>query len=538
MSTQELSPALNNGRPAPAPIPPKASVFAGIETKWLVAIAVVFGVFMAVLDVTVVNIALAKLQAVFGVSLDSIQWVVTGYTLAQTVSIPLFGYLADRYGAKWIYLASLAMFTVASMLCGLSWSNNSMIAFRILQGLGGGALLPLAIAQIFAVFPPAERGRATAAIGIPVLLAPAIGPTLGGYLVQNADWRLIFYLNVPIGVIGFIMGAFILPRSQPNARARLDIVGLALSMAGFASLVYGVGEAASDGWGSPTVIGFSVFGALCLLALVVVELRSADPLLDMRLFKDWNFASGNLITWATRFALFGALFLMPLFLQSLRGLNPQQAGLVLLPSSLVTIVVLPFSGIFVDRVGAKWSIVVGLTVLTFTSYLLAHITLATPIRLLQLWLIGRSIGLGFAAQPAQVIALSNIPRAKLSRASSFYNVMAQVASAFTTSFLATYVKGRTAPHFAHLADMTTPSSPTALFINQLIAGAQARGLTALQARAQVLQLVVGQMRRQASVLAFRDALLLIAALTACGALLALLVGSPSKRAGEPAMIME
>src|SRR5690349_13593818 len=162
MSTQERSPALNNRPLAQAPLP-AAGIFGGLETKWLVAIAVVFGVFMAVLDATVVNIALAKLQAVFGVSLDSIQWVVTGYTLAQTVSIPLFGYLADRYGAKWIYLFSLAMFTIASMLCGLAWSNSSMIAFRILQGLGGGALLPLAIAQIFAVFPPAERGRATAA---------------------------------------------------------------------------------------------------------------------------------------------------------------------------------------------------------------------------------------------------------------------------------------------------------------------------------------------------------------------------------------
>src|SRR3954449_2073229 len=179
----------------------------GLEYKWLVAIAVIFGLFMAVLDSTVVNIALPKLQAVFGATLNDIQWVVTAYTLAQTVSVPMFGYLADRFGAKWIYIISLLLFTLSSMLCGLAWSVNSMIVFRVLQGLGGGALLPLGIAQVYAVFPPEERGRSQAAIGIPVLLTPALGPTLGGYLVQNFDWRLIFYINVPIGIVGMFMCA-------------------------------------------------------------------------------------------------------------------------------------------------------------------------------------------------------------------------------------------------------------------------------------------------------------------------------------------
>ena len=188
----------------------------------------IFGLFMAVLDTTVVNIALPKLQAIFGATLNDVQWVITGYTLAQTVSIPLFGYLADRYGVKWIYIISLGLFTIASALCGLAWSVNGMIFFRVLQGLGGGALLPLGIAQVYAVFPPAERGRSQAAIGVPVLLAPAIGPTLGGYIVQYADWRLIFYLNVPIGIVGIFMCAALLRRGRYNERARLDIMGLTL----------------------------------------------------------------------------------------------------------------------------------------------------------------------------------------------------------------------------------------------------------------------------------------------------------------------
>ena len=352
--------------------------FLGLEYKWLVAIAVIFGLFMAVLDTTVVNIALAKLQAVFGATLTDVQWVVTGYVLAQTVSIPLFGFLADRFGAKWIYILSLGLFTLASALCGLAWNVNSLIFFRVLQGLGGGALLPIGIALVYAVFPPNERGRSQAAIGIPVLLAPALGPTLGGYIVQNYSWRLIFYINVPIGIVGMFMCAMLLRRERFNQKARLDILGLTLSTLAFSSLIYGVGEAASDGWYSSTVMGFIIFGLICLITLIIVELRTDDPLLDFSIFKSWNWTSAILITVATTFALFGALFLVPQYLQVLRGLTPIQAGLILLPSSLVTLVALPLSGILMDRFGPKWSILIGLVALGVASYLLSGMTLATP----------------------------------------------------------------------------------------------------------------------------------------------------------------
>ncbi|NTU86281.1 MAG: DHA2 family efflux MFS transporter permease subunit, partial [Chloroflexales bacterium] len=303
--------SLRAGALGPASRQPAERHFLGLDYKWLVAIAVIFGLFMSVLDTTVVNIALAKLQAIFGATLNDVQWVITGYTLAQTVSIPICGYLADRYGTKWVYIGSLGLFTLASLLCGLSWSVGSMIFFRVLQGLGGGALMPLSIAQVFAVFPPEERGRSQAAIGIPVLLAPAIGPTVGGYIVQYADWRLIFYINVPIGIVGMLMCAMLLRRGHPNTHARLDIPGVILSTLAFASLVYGLGEAASDGWSSTKVLGFIVVGLIGLVALIIVELRTDDPLLDFRLFRSWNWTSANLITWATTLALFGALFLIP-----------------------------------------------------------------------------------------------------------------------------------------------------------------------------------------------------------------------------------
>jgi EmrB/QacA subfamily drug resistance transporter len=532
MSTAE--PLLPDGGLA-APRQPANTNFLGLEYKWLVAIAVIFGLFMAVLDTTVVNIALPKLQAVFGATLNDVQWIVTGYTLAQTVSIPLFGFLADRFGAKWIYILSLGLFTIASALCGLSWNVNSMIFFRVLQGLGGGALLPIGIALVYTVFPPHERGRSQAAIGIPVLLAPALGPTLGGYIVQNYSWRLIFYINVPIGIVGIFMCIALLRRGRFNQKARLDIAGLTLSTLAFSSLIYGVGEAAADGWYSSTVIGFIIFGLICLVALILVELRTDDPLLDFSIFKSWNWTSAILITVATTFALFGALFLVPQYLQVLRGLTPIQAGLILLPSSLVTLVALPVSGILMDRFGPKWSILIGLVALGVASYLLSGMTLTTPLVNIQLWLIGRSIGLGFASQPASVIALSDVPPSKLARGSSFFTVLRLVSSAFVTSFLATYVKDRALPHYAHLAEQTTPTSPLYAYIRGVVGQAAAQGNWTLPVQARIVRQVALQLRLQATVMAYRDALMLITGFIVVAFVLAFFVGNPRPRGGAEIM---
>jgi EmrB/QacA subfamily drug resistance transporter len=333
------------------------------------------------------------------------------------------------------------------------------------------------------------------------------------------------------------MCATFLKRGRYNPFAKLDIPGVTLSTLAFASLVYGIGKAASNGWTSLTVIGFSTFGAICLVALIIVELRTPDPLLDFSLFKNWNWTSANLITWVITFGLFGALFLVPLYLQNLRGLTAIQSGLVLLPSSLVTILVLPMSGLVIDRFGPKLAILIGLVALAIASYLLSHMTLTTPTLVLQVWLIGRSVGIGFANQPASVIALSSIPPQKLARASSFFNVLRQVSSAFTTSFLATYVQDQIRPHFAHLAEETTPSSPAYFYLRSVVGQAAAKGEWAIVAQAQAVRQIVRQMQLQAAVMAYRDALLLITGFVVVAFVLALFVGNPRAHGGA-APVME
>lgn len=504
----------------------------GIAYKWLVVAVVIFGIFMSILDSTIVNIALAKLQTVFGVGLNDIQWVFTGYLLALAVSVPLAGYLADRFGIKRVYLTALVLFTLGSALCGLAWSAQTIIFFRILQGLGGGALLPLATAMIFSAFPPQERGMASAALGIPILLAPALGPTLGGYIVQYGDWRLIFYLNVPVGVVGLFMGLYLLrERRSPNP-GRFDLPGFVLSTIGFATLLYGISDASTDGWTSTKVLLFIGIGIVSLIGFALVELQSESPLLDIRLFRDWNFATGNVILWVVQIALFGALFLLPLFLQQLRGLAPFETGLWFLPSALAAAVMLPLGGFLVDRIGAKWVILAGTIILTLASYGLSHISLYTTFWALQVVLIARSAALSFTLQPSNVVALYDVPRNALPRASSLVNVLRQMMASLGTALLATFVQNRTPIHFAHLTEQATMFSPAAAFVAQTTQSLVARGFEPSTAQMMALRILALQIQSQASVMAFDDTYLLAAAIGGVGIIIALFLR------GRPQVIQE
>ena len=504
----------------------------GLAYKWWVVVVVTFGVFTVVLDTTAVNIALAKLQAIFGTTLDGIQWVVTSYILALTVSIPFFTNMADRFGVKRIYLLSLILFTVASALCGLAWNLPSLIAGRVLQGLGGGALLPLAIAQIFTIFPHEERGRASATVGVPVLIAPALGPTLGGYLVENVSWRLIFYINIPIGMAGVLIGWLILREYRPPFARPMDWPGLILSTFAFSILVFGISKSAEDGWLSTTVVISLTIGLVGLFILTIIELNTKYPVLDFRLLKDWNYLAGNLIVWVVQIGLFGALFLLPIFLQNLRGLSAIQTGLWLLPSAIATAIILPLSGILVDRFGAKPVIIIGVAALILTTYSLSNLSLSTSFWTLQLWLLGRSVAMALIFQPSTVISLSNIPREALARATALRTITRQVVVAFGLAMLSTYVEGRLPLHFAHIAERATAASPARFFVGQLTSRFQAQGFSPPTAQGLALQQLGQQIRLHATILSYRDAFLLTTFIVATGLIIALTLKPATRPEGE------
>jgi EmrB/QacA subfamily drug resistance transporter len=499
----------------------------GLAYKWTVMIVVIFGLFMVVLDSTIVNIAIPRLQTDFGAPLASVQWVSTGYTLAQAVATPLTPFLSERLGLKRLYLLALALFTLGSALCGLSWSLPVLIFFRILQGVGGAPLLPMSITLLYREFPLQERGMATGILGIPILLAPALGPTVGGYIVTSVGWPLIFYLNVPIGIVGFVMGYFLLREYRPGGTSHFDFAGFVFSAIGLATVLYGLSDVGTDGWGSTTVLLFLAGGLLSLALFVVTELMTAslggEPLLDMHLFANGTFTIGNMANILVTIALYGGLFLAPVYLQNLRGQTAYEAGVILLPQAFASMVAVVVGGQLVDRIGVKAVVIPGLFILGFALWGFSSVTLQTPFSQYQLLLILRGFGLGLSAQPLTVALLSDIKPKDLSQANSLNAVIRAVATSFGVAVIASLVQTQTSFHYAHLAEQVTATSPTGLLINQLQAAFAPHAASSQAATAAAIQTIINQLMGQANMLAMDDAFFFTLAITVAAMVLVLLI---------------
>jgi EmrB/QacA subfamily drug resistance transporter len=482
---------------------------AGLQYKWIVAGVTIIGVFMAILDSTIVNIAIPRLQTDFGADLHSVQWVLTGYILAQGVATPLVGFFSDRLGTKQLYIISLALFTAGSALCGLAWSLPILITFRILQGIGGAALFPLSLTLIFREFPPQERGAAMGLFGVPALLAPALGPTLGGYIVTYAGWQLIFYINVPIGIAAVILATIFLRDYHDVRESSFDVLGFIFSTIGLATLLYALSDASTDGWGSTTVLGFMTVGILALAIFVAVELfitsRGGQPLLDLRVFLDGAFTSSTIANIFVVFALFGGLFLLPVYLQELRGQSAFQAGILLLPQAIASMISVIVGGFLVDRIGVRAVVIPGLLILAVATWQLSLITLNSPFWWLQSMFILRGLALGLVGQPLILAALATIRPQLLTQASTMSTVIRSVASSLGVAILATLVQTRTTFHYALLAERVTPGSPLGRLVPEIQALFMSRGADAHGAYSAAIQVIAGLVEQQGYVLALQDA---------------------------------
>lgn len=430
------------------------------DYKWQVVASVVFGTFMVIMDATVVNVALTKLRTVFASDISQIQWIVSGFVLAVGVVTPLSGFLADRFGIKKVYLISLGAFTLASVLCGLAPNLTLLIIFRVLQGIGGGSVLPLGTAMLFAAFPPHQRGLAFGIFGIPLVMAPALGPVLGGAFVEYLDWRLIFFINVPIGLLGIFIGATFLKEQKREGHVPLDLLGAICSVIGFGAILYGFSNAApagennfngtptaassnsnSTGWGSPNVLIALGIGVFFLIIFAVSQLRQRDEaLVDLRLFKRPTFVIANIVGWITVIGFFGAEFLLPLYLQVLRGLSPLQTGLLLLPLAISSGILVPLMGRVQDKLGPRPLVVVGFSLLVINTWQLADLKLDTAYWYIVLLLILRGVALACVIQPTQLAALSGIAPRQLNRASSLVNASRSVFQSLGVALLATVLQ--------------------------------------------------------------------------------------------------
>jgi DHA2 family multidrug resistance protein len=448
------------------------------QYKWQVVASVIFGTFMVIMDATVVNVALPTLRTVFAgsgqASIDQVQWVISGFVLAIGIVTPMAGLLADRFGIKRVYLLSLFGFTIASALCGLAQNLPLLIVFRVLQGLAGGSALPLGTALLFSAFPPEERGLAFGVFGIPLVAAPALGPVIGGALVEYANWRYIFFVNVPIGLLGVGIGWWLLRESKREGRVSIDYIGTALAIIAFGGILYGLSNGApesnagsgaatvttSGGWGSWQVITALSVGGLFLIAFIIWELlKKDDALLDVRLFTKPTFTIANLIGWISVTAFFGAEFLLPLYLQVLRGLTPLQTGLLLLPLAISSGVLSPFIGRIQDKIGPRLLVAFGFGLLIINTWQLSLLTLDESYGYIAFLLVLRGVALAFVLQPTLLAGLSGIAPRALPRASSLVNSSRSIFQSLGVAMLATILTITTSNQLSGFQPPKPPSFP-------------------------------------------------------------------------------
>jgi EmrB/QacA subfamily drug resistance transporter len=506
----------------------------GLNYQWQVLICTVFGTFMVALDQTVVNIALPKITTVFGVGVHETQLVVTSYMLALAVIMPATGFLSDTFGTKRLFLITMALFTMGSLLCGLAWNNTSLVAFRVIQGLGGGMMSPLGMTMLFQAVPPQQRNTIMGFYGLPLMLAPVLGPTLGGYLVEYVDWRFIFTLNVPIGILGLFLGFTLLRETRHVPGLKFDLRGFLLSAVAFSALLLAFSDAATDGWTSPTILLRFGVGIISLALWVWVELTDPHPLLDLRLFAIPVFAFSTLITFVLTVGMFGGMLLLPLFLQNLRGLGAAETGLILISQVLPMMVAMPVIGRLVDKVGARPIILLGLPFLAVTTWQMSQLDLNTTDMTLRLWLAGRGCAMGFVMMPSMTAGLNAVPLAKMSRGSAISNVMRQVFGAFGTAIVVTILQQRQAFHTAMLSQLVTPDNvPLQQVMSSTQVWALGQGMSSAQAQVMGLMLVARQVGVNAAVMSYDDVFRITAAVTLLAVLPALFLNTRKAARGAP-----
>jgi EmrB/QacA subfamily drug resistance transporter len=409
---------------------PAAPVQPGPRSNWLVPLLVlVVGMFMSVLDISIVNVAISTMQNDFGATTDQIQWVSTSYSLAEGVIVPASAWVGARLGLSRTYIVAMIGFAIFSALCGTAWDVNSMIAFRILQAIPGGVIPVVALSMLYKIVPRKSIGAAMGIYGLGIVFAPAIGPTFGGYLVEYVDWRLIFFINVPVAVLGVVAAVFALPRFRPEPGMRFDLPGFLAIAVGAFSLLLSLSEAPTWGWTSYPTLILLTLGVLSLALFVIIELEVDQPLLDVRVFRTWAFSNSLILIAIVSIGLFGVLFYIPLYLQQFQGMGAFDTGLLLLPQALVMAVIMPIAGQIYDRFGAKWPAAIGLAIVAYTTWTMATLTPDTPHGHLELILAVRAAGIGLAMMPIMTGGLSSLPADRTSNGSAFNTVVQRTSSA-------------------------------------------------------------------------------------------------------------
>jgi EmrB/QacA subfamily drug resistance transporter len=402
-------------------------------------LVLVLGIVMSMLDTTIVNVALRTLGRDLHAGLSTIQWVVTGYLLALAVVIPTTGWAVDRFGAKRLFVTATGLFAASSALCALAWNVQSLIGFRVLQGMAGALLMPVAQTVLARAAGPDRMGRVMMVVGVPALLAPIFGPVLGGLIVDHLSWRWIFLVNVPVGVLSMLVSIRQLPADRPAAvRQGFDFGGLALMSPGLALLVYGLSRAGATGSFASTRAWLTMLAGVLLLALFVwyARTRGERALIPLAYFRDRAFASATAVTLVISLSVFGVMLLLPLYYQQIRHQDALHAGLLLAPQGLGTALAMPIAGIFTDRIGARRVVLAGMALVTVGTIVLTQVSASTSYWLLAATLVVRGLGFGATMMPAMAAGYRNLPASAAGHASTVLQIFSRVGGTLGAALMA------------------------------------------------------------------------------------------------------
>ncbi|MBU5043333.1 DHA2 family efflux MFS transporter permease subunit [Staphylococcus aureus] len=437
----------------------KNFIFGEGVSRGKILAAILFGMFIAILNQTLLNVALPKINTEFNISASTGQWLMTGFMLVNGILIPITAYLFNKYSYRKLFLVALVLFTIGSLICAISMNFPIMMVGRVLQAIGAGVLMPLGSIVIITIYPPEKRGAAMGTMGIAMILAPAIGPTLSGYIVQNYHWNVMFYGMFIIGIIAILVGFVWFKLYQYTTNPKADIPGIIFSTIGFGALLYGFSEAGNKGWGSVEIETMFAIGIIFIILFVIRELRMKAPMLNLEVLKFPTFTLTTIINMVVMLSLYGGMILLPIYLQNLRGFSALDSGLLLLPGSLIMGLLGPFAGKLLDTIGLKPLAIFGIAVMTYATWELTKLNMDTPYMTIMGIYVLRSFGMAFIMMPMVTAAINALPGRLASHGNAFLNTMRQLAGSIGTAILVTVMTTQTTQHLSAFGEELDKTNP-------------------------------------------------------------------------------
>lgn len=428
-------------------------------TRGKILVAMLFGMFIAILNQTLLNVALPKINTEFNISASTGQWLMTGFMLVNGILIPISAFLFNKYSYRKLFIIGLALFTLGSLVCAISFNFPIMMSGRVLQAIGAGILMPLGSNVIVTIFPPEKRGVAMGTMGIAMILAPAIGPTLSGYIVQNYDWNVMFYGMFFIGIIAIVIGLFWFKLYQSTTNPKADIPGIIYSTIGFGSLLYGFSEAGNKGWGSTEIVTMFIVGTVFIIFFILRELRMKAPMLSLEVLKYPTYTLTTIINMIVMMSLYGGMILLPLYLQNLRGFSALDSGLLLLPGALVMGALGPVAGKLLDTIGIKPLAIFGIGIMTYATWELSKLNMDTTYLHIMWIYIVRSFGMAFVMMPIMTAGMNALPPRLISHGNAFVNTMRQLAGSIGTAILVTVMTTQQTNHLSAFGEELDKTNP-------------------------------------------------------------------------------